>query len=73
MNQGQYSFNSFHTLGLQMYDQAEEYLSLAKWAVLKTDHCNHEIRAQLHRNFGLLYASQGNYDEALTQLAHDVR
>ncbi|RKO86379.1 hypothetical protein BDK51DRAFT_24407, partial [Blyttiomyces helicus] len=61
------------SIGLQQYTQAEDYLSLAKWAVLKAEHCAHGIRAQLHRNFGLLYSSQGNYEEALNQLAQDVR
>ncbi|KAI9349459.1 hypothetical protein DFJ73DRAFT_833634 [Zopfochytrium polystomum] len=60
------------SIGLKQYRQAEDYLSLAKWAVLKAESCANKVRSQLHRNFGLLYASQGNYDEALSQLAHDI-
>lgn len=61
------------SIGLKQYAQAEEYLSLAKWSVLKSPGCENSVRAQLHRNFGLLYASQGRFDEAVKQLAHDVR
>ncbi|KAI8924410.1 hypothetical protein BC831DRAFT_465792 [Entophlyctis helioformis] len=60
------------SIGLKQYKQAEDYLSLAKWAILKADHCENSVRSQLHRNFGLLYASQGDYEKALNQLALDV-
>ncbi|KAJ1557785.1 Zinc finger MYND domain-containing protein 12, partial [Nowakowskiella sp. JEL0078] len=60
------------SIGLKQYNQAEDYLSLAKWAVLKAVDCDNEIRSQLHRNFGLLYASQGNFREALKQLSQDI-
>ncbi|KAJ3209974.1 Zinc finger MYND domain-containing protein 12 [Dinochytrium kinnereticum] len=60
------------SIGLKQYQQAEDYLSLAKWAVLKSEKCENSVRAHLHKNFGLLYASQGNYDEALQQLAQDI-
>lgn len=45
---------------------------MAKWAVMKSNECDYEIKAQLSRNFGLLYASQANYDGALDQLSEDV-
>lgn len=60
------------SIGLKQYAQAEEYLSLAKWSVLKSPGCENSVRAQLHRNFGLLYASQGRSEEAIQQLANDV-
>ncbi|PRP89213.1 hypothetical protein PROFUN_01933 [Planoprotostelium fungivorum] len=60
------------SIGLNRYPQAEEYLSLAKYAVLKKPDCSHAMRSQLHRNFGKLYASLGKYDEALEQLAADI-
>ncbi|KAI8847876.1 hypothetical protein BC829DRAFT_395322 [Chytridium lagenaria] len=44
----------------------------AKWAVLKSEKCENSVRAHLHKNFGLLYASQGSYEEALKQLAQDI-
>jgi tetratricopeptide (TPR) repeat protein len=59
-------------LGILKYRQAEEYLTLANWAVLKTPSCSNALRSQLRRNFGRLYASQGKYEEALRQLADDV-
>jgi len=59
-------------LGLLKYRQAEEFLTLANWAVLKTPNCSNALRSQLRRNFGRLYASQGKYYEALRQLADDV-
>ncbi|KAI9206812.1 uncharacterized protein BJ171DRAFT_456659 [Polychytrium aggregatum] len=60
------------SIGLKQYSQGDEYLSLAKWAVLKSDHCDNAVRSQLHRNLGLLYSSQGNLDAALEQLASDI-
>ena len=60
------------SLGLLHYRQAEEYLTLANWSLLKTPNCSNALRSQLRRNFGRLYASQGKYDEALRQLADDV-
>ncbi|KAJ3227281.1 Zinc finger MYND domain-containing protein 12 [Clydaea vesicula] len=61
------------SIGLKQFSQAEDYLSLAKWAVLKADSaCHPSIRAQLHRNLGLMFSSQGNYDAALLQLANDI-
>lgn len=59
-------------LGLGKYALAEEQLTLANWALLKTPHCSNALRSQLRRNFGRLYASQGKFDEALRQLADDV-
>ena len=59
-------------LGLRRNKQAEEFLSLANWSVLKHPECSNAIRSQLHRNFGKLYASQGKYQEALRQLSNDV-
>lgn len=46
--------------------------TVAKWAVMKSSECDYEIRAQLCRNFGMLYASQKNFKEALEQLSEDV-
>ncbi|KAJ3041219.1 Zinc finger MYND domain-containing protein 12 [Rhizophlyctis rosea] len=70
------------SIGLKQYDQAEDYLSLAKWAVLKADQdaasrggkgaADEMVRSQLCRNFGLLYASQGKEGEALESLALDI-
>ncbi|KAG5459300.1 MAG: hypothetical protein BJ554DRAFT_309, partial [Olpidium bornovanus] len=78
---------------LKQYAQAEDYLSLAKWAIIKAEEGDaaarsgtksrppagpsrgiqiHEIRSQLHRNFGLLYASKKMWAEAAAQLAEDV-
>ncbi|KAJ3403520.1 Zinc finger MYND domain-containing protein 12, partial [Chytridiales sp. JEL 0842] len=67
-----FSMDVFGQNRLRQYSQAEDYLSLAKWAVLKVDSCDNKIRSQMHRNFGLLYASQGNYEESLMQLAQDI-
>ena len=60
------------SIGHKQYTQAEEYLSLAKWAILKVKECSHEIRGRLHRNISLLYIAKGNYDDALKELALDV-
>ncbi|KNC55240.1 zinc finger protein [Thecamonas trahens ATCC 50062] len=60
------------SIGLDRFSAGERYLSLARWAVLKTPDCPKIILAQLHRNFGLLYAAQGKHGEALKELAEDV-
>ena len=59
--------------GLGHLSHAEEYLSQAQWTVLKTPECSHDIKSQLHRNVGLLYAAKGDYPESLNQLGNDVR
>lgn len=61
------------SLGLKRLSQAEEYLSQAKWTVVKTPECKNEIKSQLYRNLGMLHATRGNTKEALHDLAEDVR
>lgn len=60
------------SIGLKQYAQAEEYLSMAKWAILKVKDCSQEIRGLLHRNIGLLYLAKANYKDALKETALDV-
>ena len=43
-------------LGLGRHKQAEEYLSLANWSILKNPDCSNRTKSQLYRNFGKLYA-----------------
>ena len=62
----------FLSAGLGRLSQAEEYLAQAQWTVLKTPECTDDIKSKLFRNLGLLYAAQGNYPDALSQLADDV-
>ena len=52
---------------ISIYLQAEEFLSLANWSVLKNPDCSNHLRSQLHRNFGKLYSAQGKLDEALVE------
>jgi hypothetical protein len=59
-------------LGLKRYKVAEEFLLYANWSVLKNNDCSNELKSQLYRNFGKLYASQGRFQDALRQLALDV-
>jgi len=59
-------------LGLGKLHQAEEFLALANWSVLKNPDCSNAIRSQLHRNFGKLYTSQEKFDDALRELAKDI-
>jgi tetratricopeptide (TPR) repeat protein len=60
------------SVGMKQYNEAEEYLSLAKWAILKSENSDDAIKSKLHRNFGQLYAAQEQYEKALYQLAMDV-
>eukprot|EP00300_Choanocystis_sp_HF-7_P003991 c13042_g1_i1.p1 GENE.c13042_g1_i1~~c13042_g1_i1.p1 ORF type:complete len:362 (+),score=82.25 c13042_g1_i1:123-1208(+) len=60
------------SIRLSRFKEAEEYLSLAKWSLLKCEDAPFQVRAELARNFGLLYAAQGKHDDALRHLANDV-
>ncbi len=61
------------SIGLKEYNQAEEYLSLAKWAIMKSKAFDeHAIQAQLQHNFGLLYAANKDYPRALEHVAQEV-
>ena len=59
-------------LGLKKYIEAEDYLSLAKWSILKAESTDNSLLAKIHRNFGQLYAAQELYDKALYELALNV-
>uniref|UniRef100_A0A7S2V026 MalT-like TPR region domain-containing protein n=1 Tax=Fibrocapsa japonica TaxID=94617 RepID=A0A7S2V026_9STRA len=59
-------------LGLGRLQQAEEFLAMANWSVLKNPDCSNAIRSQLHRNFGKLYTAQDKLEDALKELAQDI-
>lgn len=59
-------------IGLGRFSQAEDYLSQAKWTVLKTPECSNELKYRLHQILGMLYAGQGNSEEALKELAEAI-
>ncbi|MEJ1282504.1 zinc finger MYND domain containing 12 [Cricetulus griseus] len=52
--------------------QAEEYLSQARWTVLKSTDCSNATHSLLHRNLGLLYMAKENFEEARYHLANDI-
>lgn len=60
------------SVGLNRLSQAEKYLSQAQWTVVKTPECKDEIKSKLHRNLGMLYATQGDHEKALYHLGEDV-
>nr|XP_042127725.1 zinc finger MYND domain-containing protein 12 isoform X3 [Peromyscus maniculatus bairdii] len=60
------------SLGLGRIVQAEEYLSQARWTVLKSTDCSNATHSLLHRNLGLLYIAKDNHEEARYHLANDV-
>jgi tetratricopeptide (TPR) repeat protein len=57
---------------LKQYQQAEEFLSIASWTIMKIPDAPAHIKAELHLNFGLLYVSKGNIDLATENLATSV-
>lgn len=63
-------------IGLKQYNQAEEYLTLARWCILKTaakdPTLQYAVSSQLHRNFGMLYQNQGNLDAAAENFAQSI-
>lgn len=60
------------SIGLGRLSQAEEYLSQARWTVLKTPNCDATIKSKMYRICGLLQAAKGNFDEALKNYANDI-
>jgi len=60
------------SIGLGKLVQAEEYLSQAQWAVLRTPDCSKAIRSKLNRNLGMLHAAEGNYIDALRYFSDDI-
>ncbi|KAH0502027.1 Zinc finger MYND domain-containing protein 12 [Microtus ochrogaster] len=60
------------SLGLGRIVQAEEYLSQARWTVLKSTDCSNATHSLLHRNLGLLYMAKDNHEEARYHLANDI-
>jgi tetratricopeptide (TPR) repeat protein len=59
--------------GLGSLTQAQEYLSQAEWTVLKSPQCPLQITSKLYRNIAMLQMAQEKYEQALRNLANDVR
>jgi hypothetical protein len=59
--------------GLGNYGQAQEYLSQAEWTVKKNPDCPQSILSRVHRNIAMLQMAKGESNEALRNLANDVR
>lgn len=60
------------SIGLGRLTQAEEYLSQARWTVLKTPDCDASIKSKMYRICGLLQAAKGNFSDALKNYANDI-
>ena len=61
------------SVGLLKYDQAEDYLCQAKWAIMKSDdEYDNLLTAKVHRNFGQLYQAKGDFEKALNECALSV-
>ena len=60
------------SMGLESYDQAESYLSKARYNVLENPDCSNSLKSRLHRQWGRLMLVTGRVDEARTELADDV-
>lgn len=55
-------------LGAGRFSQAEQFLTLANWVLVKNPEASDALRSTLRRNFGKLYAAQGRFEEALRHL-----
>jgi len=60
------------SIGLGELKQADEYLAQAEWTVLKSSDSTNAIKSKLYRNIGILYATKGDYENALRVFAEDV-
>ena len=59
-------------IAARLFDKAEEHLCQAKWILLQYPKADPSLKSQLSRNFGKLYSSKGEFDEALKHFASDV-
>nr|XP_004212254.2 zinc finger MYND domain-containing protein 12 [Hydra vulgaris] len=59
-------------IGLLRLLQADEYLHQAQWIILKNSFCDNSIKSRMHRNFGMLFATQKKHTEALHHFAQDI-
>jgi hypothetical protein len=59
--------------GLGSLTQAQEYLSQAEWTILKNQKSPLSIKHKLHRNIAMLQMMQNDFEQALRNLANDVR
>lgn len=59
-------------LGLTRISQAEGFLSTANFILLRHPEASNELRSRMHRNFGRVYAAQGNNVAALESFARDI-
>ncbi|OBS78812.1 hypothetical protein A6R68_18802 [Neotoma lepida] len=57
---------------LLLAEASLEYLSQARWTVLKSADCSNATHSLLHRNLGLLYMAKENHEEARYHLANDI-
>ncbi len=58
--------------GLGSFSQAQEYLSQAEWTVMKNPNCPDHIYSKLYRNIAMLQITQGQFEQALRNLANDI-
>lgn len=58
--------------GLGSFSQAQEYLSQAEWTVMKNPSCPNHIYSKLYRNIAMLQITQGQFEQALRNLANDI-
>lgn len=52
--------------------QAEEFLALANWNIVKSMAPHHILRGELNRYYGKCYTAQEKFDDAIEQLAHSL-
>lgn len=67
-----YLLLSQSSLGLNQFNKAEEYLSLARWIVLNTPNCSDKSRSKLHMLKGRVASAQGNFDVAKVDFADGI-
>ena len=59
-------------IAAKYFDKAEENLCQAKWILLQYPKADPSLKSQLARNFGKLYTSKQDYDQALQYFASDI-
>jgi len=59
-------------LGLGRVAQSEGFLSTANYILVKHPGASNELRSRMHRNFGRVYAAQGNNAAALASFTRDI-
>eukprot|EP01135_Chromosphaera_perkinsii_P010729 Nk52_evm8s2209 gene=Nk52_evmTU8s2209 len=60
------------TSGSGKFKQATEYLTYAKWIIMKNPDCGDTLKSKLYRHFGILAMQKGEHAEAVRYISNEI-